>query len=150
MLFNLLSQQYKKRERLHERKKSQNLILSAMKLGMFLIYHVCGMLVYLRCILLYRFYLICPMCHASVVNICDDNIFTIAQSQMIRTPHIRYTINALIARFMEPTWGPSGADRTQVGPMLAPWTLPSVCYNPQRMNGNNKQSSTNTISFKHS
>ena len=22
-----------------------------------------------------------------------------------------------------PTWGPSGADRTQVGPMLAPWTL---------------------------
>ena len=28
-----------------------------------------------------------------------------------------------IARFMVPTWGPSGADRTQVGPMLAPWTL---------------------------
>ena len=30
---------------------------------------------------------------------------------------------ALIARFMGPTWGPSVADRTQVGPMLAPWTL---------------------------
>ena len=29
----------------------------------------------------------------------------------------------LIARFMGPTWGPSGADRTQVGLMLAPWTL---------------------------
>ena len=29
----------------------------------------------------------------------------------------------LIARFMGPTWGPSGADRTQVGPMLAPWTF---------------------------
>ena len=29
----------------------------------------------------------------------------------------------LIARFMEPTWGPSGADRTQVGPMMAQWTL---------------------------
>ena len=28
-----------------------------------------------------------------------------------------------IARFMGPTWGPSGADRTQIGPMLAPWTL---------------------------
>ena len=27
------------------------------------------------------------------------------------------------ARFMGPLWGPSGADRTQVGPMLAPWTL---------------------------
>ena len=24
---------------------------------------------------------------------------------------------------MWPTWGPSGANRTQVGPMLAPWTL---------------------------
>ena len=30
---------------------------------------------------------------------------------------------SLIARFMGSTWGPSGADRTQVGPMLAPWTL---------------------------
>ena len=29
----------------------------------------------------------------------------------------------LLARFMGPTWGPSGDDRTQVGPMLAPWTL---------------------------
>ena len=29
----------------------------------------------------------------------------------------------LIARFIGPTWGPSGADRTQVGPMLAPWTF---------------------------
>ena len=32
-------------------------------------------------------------------------------------------IVTLIARFMGPTWGPSGADRIQVGPMLAPWTL---------------------------
>ena len=32
-------------------------------------------------------------------------------------------ILSLIARFMGSTWGPSGADRTQVGPMLAPWTL---------------------------
>ena len=30
---------------------------------------------------------------------------------------------SLIARFMGPTWGPSGADRIHVGPMLAPWTL---------------------------
>ena len=34
----------------------------------------------------------------------------------------------LMARFMEPTWGPSGADRSQVGPMLAPWTLLSGIY----------------------
>ena len=32
-------------------------------------------------------------------------------------------IPTLRARFMGPTWGPSGADRTQVGPMLAPWIL---------------------------
>ena len=31
--------------------------------------------------------------------------------------------NILIARFVGLTWGPSGADRAQVGPMLAPWTL---------------------------
>ena len=35
----------------------------------------------------------------------------------------RYIALTPIARFMGPTWGPSGADRTQVGPMLAPWTL---------------------------
>ena len=28
-----------------------------------------------------------------------------------------------ITRFMGTTWDPSGADRSQVGPMLAPWTL---------------------------
>ena len=28
-----------------------------------------------------------------------------------------------ITRFMGPTWGPPGTDRTKVGPMLAPWTL---------------------------
>ena len=39
-----------------------------------------------------------------------------------------YWIRALIARFMGPTWGPSGADRTQVGPMLAPWTLLSGSF----------------------
>ena len=31
--------------------------------------------------------------------------------------------SSLITRFKGPTWGPPGADRTQVGPMLAPWTL---------------------------
>ena len=31
--------------------------------------------------------------------------------------------NFLIVRFVGPTWGPSGADRTQVGPMLVPRTL---------------------------
>ena len=34
----------------------------------------------------------------------------------------------LIARFMGPTWGLPGADRTQVGPMWATWTLLSGLY----------------------
>ena len=29
-------------------------------------------------------------------------------------------ITSLIARFMGPTWGPSGTDSTQVGPLVAP------------------------------
>ena len=33
-------------------------------------------------------------------------------------------VTAQIARFMGPTWGPSGADRTQVGPMVAH----ELCY----------------------
>ena len=35
-------------------------------------------------------------------------------------PLLVYT---LIAKFMGTTWGPPGANRTQVGPMLATWTL---------------------------
>ena len=30
---------------------------------------------------------------------------------------------SLITKFIGPSWGPSGADRSQVGPMLTPWTL---------------------------
>ena len=42
-------------------------------------------------------------------------------------PVIHIIISTLIARFMGPSWGPSVADRTQVGPMLAPWPL--LCGN---------------------
>ena len=38
-------------------------------------------------------------------------------------PHCGDTSRSLITSFRGPTWGPSGADRTQAGPMLAPWTL---------------------------
>ena len=38
-------------------------------------------------------------------------------------PKIRPPPIPQIPRFMGPTWGPSGADRTQVDPMWAPWTL---------------------------
>ena len=46
----------------------------------------------------------------------------IAFLQLLIFPDVR-SLLPLIVRFMGPTWGPSGADRTQVGPMLAPWTL---------------------------
>ena len=37
-------------------------------------------------------------------------------------------IHPRIARFIGPTWGPPGDDRTQVGPVLAPWTLLSGSF----------------------
>ena len=40
---------------------------------------------------------------------------------------IAYRIHALIASFMGQAWSSPGADRTQVCPMLAPWTLLSGC-----------------------
>ena len=33
-----------------------------------------------------------------------------------------------IARFIGPTWAPSGSCRPQIGPMLAPWTLLSGTF----------------------
>ena len=42
--------------------------------------------------------------------------------------HTGNNMLSLIARFMGPTWGPSGADRIQVGPMLAPWPLLSGLF----------------------
>ena len=45
---------------------------------------------------------------------------------------------SLIARFMGPTWGPSGADRTQVGLMLTPWTLLSGIDSYQQTNSHDK------------
>ena len=48
--------------------------------------------------------------------------------------------HSLIARFMGPTWGPSGAGRAQVGPMLVPRTLLSglgkECLPQQNLNVN--------------
>ena len=55
----------------------------------------------------------------------------ILQHESYHVPcHVRTAVNGsyeflttLIARFMGPTWGPSGAGRPQEGPILAPWTL---------------------------
>ena len=50
------------------------------------------------------------------------------QSLMMARCPSNLNIITLIARFMGSTWGPSGADRTQVGPMLAPWTYLSGLF----------------------
>ena len=47
----------------------------------------------------------------------------------ITSVKIRFiTVSSLIAKFMEPTWGPPGSCRPQMGPILAPWTLLSGYY----------------------
>ena len=48
--------------------------------------------------------------------------YVMVQCHPLYKKHV-YQICTLIARFMGPTWGPHGTNRTQAGPMLAPWTL---------------------------
>ena len=55
-----------------------------------------------------------PMMVSLLMHIC------VTRPQRVNA---RSAAATLIARSMGPTWGPSGADRTQVGPMLAPWIL---------------------------
>ena len=56
--------------------------------------------------------------HAKCSNHLSD------KGQRYHSPCHRILVMAIqIARFMGPTWDPPGADRTQMGPMLAPWTL---------------------------
>ena len=59
-------------------------------------------------------------CYSNSVQRQAQFVKLIVARSRSSTFHVRAS---LIARFMGPTWGPSGADRTQVGPMLAPWTL---------------------------
>ena len=64
-----------------------------------------------------------------------------------------YDTPSLIARFMGPKWGPSGADRTQVGPMLASWTLlsgiMSLDHNKSNTIGLLRRSSKSSLIFRH-
>ena len=68
--------------------------------------------------------------------LCSHQFVHGSISETIKAPHWAYclcgrrilTYTPLIARFMRPTWGPSGAHRIQVGPMLAPWTLLSGTF----------------------
>ena len=60
-----------------------------------------------------------------VVTVCD----CLGASEVIMKVPIGMTESTTqqstpqIAKFMGPTWSPSGSCRSQMGPMLAPWTL---------------------------
>ena len=54
----------------------------------------------------------------------EVNVHLVKPPFTLNRGSVKLGLTSLITRFMGPTWGPSGADRTQVGPMLAPW----VCY----------------------
>ena len=65
--------------------------------------------------------------HLSVINPEAKDFYSFLSCVCDEHTHHSNIIwaSSLIATFMGPTWGPSGADRTQVGLMLAQWTLPS-------------------------
>ena len=64
----------------------------------------------------------CVYCRWLVLWYCQTACFVGLSFKVLRFSETSVS-RALIARFMGPKSGPSGADKTQVGPMLAPWTL---------------------------
>ena len=87
---------------------------------------------FIHCIFIGRFFITKTNIYHMNINsaqVCADSAI-IGHSLISSWRAIWYPNNiqlwkmfSLIARFKGPTWGPSGADRTQVGPMLDPWTL---------------------------
>ena len=79
-------------------------------------------------------------CNTAACPLLMHRIYcSFALSHRLTCRELRSSKPTLIARFMGPTWGPPGADRTQVGLMLAPWSLLSgqwltksvvLCYMP--------------------
>ena len=67
----------------------------------------------------------CPFYFMKVEQLLDYQVSIMDDDALVLHHWVSIT---LIARFMGPTWGPSGADRTQVGPMLAPWSLLSGAW----------------------
>ena len=56
-------------------------------------------------------------------RIRDHFVHALSQGDMT----LLWALAAKIAKFIGPTWDQSGADRIQVDPMLAPWTLLWEC-----------------------
>ena len=67
---------------------------------------------------------IIPFPHAHDIE-CDFAVEFMTYLQFLRLPcnFILYPVKTLIARFMGPTRGPSGGDRTQVGPVLTTYNF---------------------------
>ena len=62
--------------------------------------------------------------HCDVLFVdCTSKLAQMWSSLVSNNREYRFRTTNLIARFMRTRWDPSGADRTQVGPMLAPWIL---------------------------
>ena len=58
------------------------------------------------------------------VSFVDSNFwFVFSLSHCSDVGNILLYWTTKIAKFMRPTWGPSGSCQPQMGPMLAPWTL---------------------------
>ena len=69
----------------------------------------------------------------SVIDVTEGAVNSTLIGFPVLSRNCREINTSLIARFMGPTWGPSGADRTQVRPMLAPWTLLSGIESWQKL-----------------
>ena len=86
----------------------------------------CVVFCFIDIIILCRFMWIDPylsvLFNYSVLTICwllnYDKCFSAEYELLMKYPVWNWCLT-LIARFMGPTWGPHGADRSQVGPMLA-------------------------------
>ena len=102
---------------------SNTLLLSSMALNMIQMY------VNLKCPLLSVPTEKYSSSHSGLISLCET---TSIQHQVMTGIEYRKSVvglPSLIAMLMGLTWGPSGADRTEVSPMLTPWTLLSGITN---------------------
>ena len=63
---------------------------------------------------------------SSYIQGCDVLCFTVMAID--HKHHIYVMVTSQIAKFMGPTWGPPGSCWSQMGPMLALWTLLSGIF----------------------
>ena len=61
--------------------------------------------------------------HCSRSQMFQQNVSDLLWSSHLKSGRVRVEAVTLIARLMGPAWGPPGANRSKVGPMLAPSTL---------------------------